>query len=82
MNLIPGVDIRPVAATLANQEYAQVQEFLKNDDLSKTFYAHGTEMLGMGKDIAMNGRTEWEKLPVIEDACDKLEARIKAEIRQ
>lgn len=79
--LIPGVGINPQAAVLANQEYELVQNFLNNKNLAKTWFAHGTKMMDSGEAKAMAGRTEWENLPMVEDACDKLIERIKAESR-
>jgi len=79
--LIPGVDINPNAVNLANQEYELVQNFLNNKNLNKSWFAHGTKMLDMGEQKAMEGRTQWENLPMVEEASDKLIERIKAENR-
>lgn len=79
--LIPGVDKNPLAVSLANEEYEATQRFLNKTDLAKTFYAHGTEMIQGGKEVAMKGRADWDKLPLIEDGCDKLIERIKSEER-
>lgn len=80
--MIPGVDINSQAALLANEEYQLVQKFLNKEDLAHTFFAHGTEMIQAGKEKAMAGRSDWDKLPFVGDACDKLIERIKNEVRQ
>mgnify|MGYP003417565570 CR=1 FL=1 len=79
--MIPGVSINPQAVDLANQEYELVQSFLNNKNLSKSWFAHGTKMMDVGEQKAMAGRTEWENLPMIEEASDKLIERILAEKR-
>jgi hypothetical protein len=81
MNLIPGVDINPAAKPLADEEFQLVQTFLNKSDLAKTWFSHGTEMMKEGKDVAMRGRKEWENLPLLEEGCDALVTRIKAENR-
>ncbi len=81
MSLIPGVDINPNAKVLADAEHELVRKFLNKEDLAATFFAHGTEMLASGKEVAMQGRKEWDDLPFVEDGCDKLIDRVKSENR-
>jgi len=81
MSLIPGVSINPIAANLSNEEAALIKRFLNKEDISKTWFAHGTKMLDMGETTAMAGRREWDDLPFVEESCDVLVDRIKAEQR-
>lgn len=79
--MIPGISINPVAANLANEESELIKKFLNRDVLTNTWYANGTKMLDGGETVAMKGRTEWDKLPFVEDACDSLADRVRSEQR-
>lgn len=79
--MIPGIDINPVAANLANEEAELIKRLLNKDDLSKTWFAHGTKMMESGVAKAMAGRQQWENLPFVDESCDALIERIKSEQR-
>lgn len=48
---------------------------------TETFFAHGTEMCGAGKDKARAGRREFLSLPTVEDGMDNLIATVQREQR-
>lgn len=79
--MIPGIDINPIAVNLANEEAALIKQFLNKENLKKTWFSHGTKMLDCGEAVAMAGRQQWDNLPFVEESCDSLIARIKAEQR-
>lgn len=70
----------PTAAARADRDAVAISTLL-GIDTGTTFFPHGTELNGLGAKLARRDRTEFLRLPALEEGMDRLRAAVQAEER-